>query len=48
MLDIASDLDSATGGFRKVLPSISVLTREGSRILGDAEIRPYVDRVLNG
>jgi len=48
MLDIASDLDSATGGFRKVLPSISVLTREGSRVLGDEEIRPYVERVLNG
>ncbi len=48
MLDIASDLDSATGGFMKVLPSVSVLTKEGARSLGDSEISPFVERVLKG
>jgi proteasome beta subunit len=48
MLDIASDLDSATGGFLKVLPSVSVLTREGARVLEEAEVRPFVERVLKG
>lgn len=31
MLDIAADLDSATGGFAKVLPSARILTREGNQ-----------------
>jgi proteasome beta subunit len=48
MLDIASDLDSATGGFLKVLPSVSVLTKEGARSLGPLEIAPYVEQVLKG
>ena len=47
MLDIASDLDSATGGFRKYLPSLCVLTAEGSSVMSDEEIRPFTDRVLN-
>lgn len=46
MLDIASDLDSATGGFTKVLPSVSVLTREGVRSLTDSQIAPFVQAVL--
>jgi proteasome beta subunit len=29
MLDIASELDSATGGWRKTLPSVFVLTESG-------------------
>lgn len=45
MLDIASDLDSATGGFAKVLPSASVLTKEGARVLEDSEIEPFVSRL---
>jgi proteasome beta subunit len=48
MLDIASDLDSATGGFLKVLPSISVLTKDGARSLAQREIEPYVAQVING
>lgn len=45
MLDIASDLDSATGGFRKVLPSMSVLMEGGTRQLHDDEVARYVERV---
>lgn len=45
MLDIASDLDSATGGFLKVLPSVSVLTRDGVRVLSPTEIAPFVEKV---
>ena len=47
MLDIAADLDSATGGFRKVLPSVFILDREGYRELSDDELKPIVDRVLS-
>lgn len=46
MLDIASDLDSATGGFRKVLPSMSVLTAEGSHTLSETEVGKHVGQVL--
>jgi proteasome beta subunit len=46
MLDIASDLDSATGGFSKVLPSVSVLTSEGAQVLSDGEVAPYVQQAL--
>lgn len=47
MLDIASDLDSATGGFRKYLPSVCLLTADGTSVMSDEEIRPYTDKVLN-
>jgi len=46
MLDIAADLDSATGGFRKILPSVHVLTREGTEELTDERLREHVERVL--
>lgn len=46
MLDIAADLDSATGGFNKILPVIRVLDREGSREIPEAELREVVDRIL--
>ena len=48
MLDIASDLDSATGGLRKYLPSVCALTAEGVEGLDDEAIRPLADEVLNG
>lgn len=47
MLDIAADLDSATGGFRKILPSVVVLTRDGYVELTDDQIRPVVESVLS-
>ncbi len=46
MLDIASDLDSSTGGFRKVLPSATVLERAGVRTLGNDVLGPAAARVL--
>lgn len=46
MLDIASDLDSATGGLRQVMPSVSVLTRDGVSVVPPESLRPMVERVL--
>lgn len=42
MLDIASDLDSATGGFGKVLPSICVLDKQGVNSLAEEDVRSLV------
>jgi proteasome beta subunit len=46
MLDIASHMDSATGGFRRVLPSMSVLTKQGAHLMDEADIDRYVRTVL--
>lgn len=46
MLDIAAELDSATGGFHRTLPIVRVLDREGNRPLDDAVLRAAVDRIL--
>lgn len=46
MLDIASDLDSATGGFSKVLPVARLLDREGNAPLSEAMVRTAASRVL--
>ena len=46
MLDIAADLDSATGGFSKTLPVTRVLDREGTREVPEAELRAATSRVL--
>lgn len=46
MLDIAADLDSATGGFRKILPSACVLTRDGWEMYSDDQLGKAVARVL--
>jgi proteasome beta subunit len=46
MLDIAADLDSATGGFMKTLPVARVLDRAGTRLLSDDELKRAVDGVL--
>ncbi len=45
MLDIASDLDSATGGFSKNMPSVSVLTKDGTRSLSASEVSEFVATV---
>ncbi|MBX3096160.1 MAG: hypothetical protein KF812_04805 [Fimbriimonadaceae bacterium] len=47
LLDIAADLDSATGGFQKVKPSVMVLTREGVTALTDEDIDQFVPGVLH-
>ena len=46
MLDIAADLDSATGGFAKVLPVARVLDKEGNRDVPDKELKKAADVVL--
>ncbi|HWA83534.1 MAG TPA: hypothetical protein VG820_08885 [Fimbriimonadaceae bacterium] len=46
MLDIAADLDSATGGFNKILPVARVLTKEGNWELPDKELQKAVDKIL--
>lgn len=46
MLDIAADLDSATGGFTKVLPAAHVLTRDGNRRLEESELTGAVTEIL--
>lgn len=48
MLDIAADLDSATGGFNKTLPVIRVLDRNGNREIPEAELRAATEKVLAG
>ncbi len=46
MLDIAADLDSATGGFNKTLPVTRVLDRDGNRELALDQVRAAADKVL--
>jgi proteasome beta subunit len=46
MLDIASDLDSATGGFTKDLPVARVLDRDGNHLVSDQELRKAAKEVL--
>ncbi len=46
MLDIAADLDSATGGFAKTPPVTRVLDRNGNRELPADLVRTSIDRVL--
>ena len=47
MLDIAADLDSATGGFNKTLPVTRVLDRDGNREIPADQLQTAADRVLN-
>lgn len=42
MLDIAADLDSATGGFDKILPVARVLDKDGTRPISDAELETAI------
>lgn len=46
MLDIAADLDSATGGFNKILPVTRVLDRDGNREIPEKDLQKAVDKVL--
>jgi proteasome beta subunit len=46
MLDIASELDSATGGFMRQLPVTRVLDREGNRELSPDTLREASEKVL--
>ncbi len=46
MLDIAADLDSATGGFTKVLPAARLLTAESNELVPENEIADAAKKVL--
>lgn len=46
MLDIAADLDSATGGFNKILPIARVLDRGGTRPVDDETLKGAIEHVL--
>jgi len=46
MLDIAAELDSATGGFNKTLPIVRVLDRDGNRELQEQQLRALTTQVL--
>ena len=46
MLDIAAELDSATGGFHRSLPIVRVLDRNGNRALDESILQSAVQRVL--
>jgi len=46
MLDIAADLDSATGGFNKILPIVRVLDRDGNHEYPERDLQAAVNQVL--
>ena len=46
MLDIASTLDSATGGFARINPIVRVLTKDGNQALDEKDLKKAVDKVL--
>lgn len=46
MLDIAADLDSATGGFNKILPVARVLDRDGNREIPKSQLHEVTQKIL--
>jgi len=46
-LEIAADLDSATGGSLKILPAVKILTADGIETLPDEEIRSSLDEIAD-
>jgi len=46
MLDIAADLDSATGGFNKILPVTRVLDKDGNHEVPEETVRKASQKVL--
>lgn len=46
MLDIAADLDSATGGFSKILPAAVTLTRTGVEPIDEDKLKKSVSKIL--
>lgn len=45
LLDIAADLDAATGGYSKILPSAKAVTREGILNLDEAQMRQVLESI---
>lgn len=46
MLDIAAELDSATGGFRKALPAAMQLTRDGVQAIDLSTLEKFAKKAL--
>ena len=46
MLDIASTLDSATGGFTRIEPVVRVLTKDGNQLLDEKSLKKAITKVL--
>jgi proteasome beta subunit len=46
MLDIASTLDSATGGFTRIEPIVRILTKNGNEAMDEKALRKVIDKVL--
>lgn len=47
MLDIAADLDSATGGFNKFLPIVRILDKDGNREIDSEELLKLTGAILS-
>ncbi len=45
MLDIAATMDSATGGFRRSLPLVCDLTRDGAQMQPESVLRPVISKL---
>ncbi len=48
LLDIAADLDAATGGYSKILPSAKAVTREGILNLDEAQMKDVLRAMEDG
>ncbi len=47
LLDIASDLDSATGGYNKILPTAMTVSSDGVREISEEQLRTAIEGVKN-
>jgi proteasome beta subunit len=48
LLDIAADLDAATGGYSKILPAAKAVTREGILSLDEAQMKDVLRQMEDG
>ncbi len=48
LLDIAADLDAATGGWSKILPLARTITAKGIEDVSEADLRTVVNRIEQG
>lgn len=48
LLDIAADLDAATGGYSKILPSAKAVTRDGVLNLDEEQLSAVLDEMQTG
>lgn len=48
LLDIAADLDAATGGYAKILPSAKAVTKDGILNLNEGQLQEVLDQMRDG